>query len=67
MLGVLLMGVGLLAIWRRQDFSDVAEAMGRWHGHVFGKPTPRLAVLWGIGMIIVGVLYLYQFVFARHG
>jgi hypothetical protein len=32
--------------------------MGRWHGHLFGKPTPRTAVLWGIGVIVVGLLVL---------
>jgi uncharacterized membrane protein YidH (DUF202 family) len=58
LLGVFLVGVGLLAIWARKGFSDVAESMGRWHGHLFGKPTPRTAVLWGIGVIVVGLLVL---------
>ena len=56
--GLFLICVGVWAIWARRALSEIAEAAGRWHGHLFGRPTPRLPVLWGIGVIVVGIIVL---------
>ena len=56
--GVLFIFVGGWAIWARRGLTETLKASPLLYRGWFGEPTPRLVVLWGIGVIVVGVIFL---------
>ena len=57
--GMLAILVGIFAIWARKGFSDFFNATHPFTRQLLGSATPRLSVIWGIGVIIVGLLVLF--------
>ena len=54
-MGLFLICIGLVAIWARRAISDALNDINRHTWNPLGPSTPRLSVIWGVGMIIVGV------------